>query len=171
MLTASVVVLALVLAASSPAQALGRDARSEKTETCGLKGTWYGLNNHGDDLVATYTRTGRGVYAVNIDYPASLVPGTTAGSSWKGELVKVGAKKYQLTVMSFFRLEEGIGLPMAMGHCSITSKKLGCDLMQGKGTCSFFGFVHGQDPFTEGIPLAEPTPIKNLFRRMPTGAE
>ena len=161
-------VLALIVTGAGSTQAGDRAGDTEKADSCALKGTWYGFNNHGDDLVATFTRTGRGIYTVSIDYGVSLIPGTTGGTSWKGELVRIGGKKYQLTVMAFFPLEEGLGLPMGMGHCSITSKKLGCGLLRGKGSCAFSGFFHGQDPFTEGIPLAEPAPIKNLFRRMPS---
>lgn len=165
-----VLVLALALVVASPAMAKERGVPPEKVDSCGLKGTWYGFNNHGDDLVATFNRTGRGVYAVSVDYGLSLIPGTLGGTSWKGELVKIGGKKYRMTAMAFFPLEEGFGVPLAMGYCSITSKKLGCDQMKGRGSCAFFGFFHGQDPFTEGIPLDEPAPIKNLFRRMPAGA-
>lgn len=165
-LTVVTVSLALLLSAS-PGLAKERAQVTEKAESCGLKGTWFGFNNHGNNLVGTVARTGRGTYSVVFDSGASLIPGAEAGTNWRGEIVKIGAKKYRLTVMAFFPLEEEVGLPLGMGYCSVTSKKMGCSLLEGKGTCGFYGFFHGQNPFTEGIPLGEPSRLKNAFHRMP----
>ena len=162
------VALALAVVAAGPVEAKERAVGEEKTENCSLKGTWYGFNNHGNTLVGTVTRTGKGVYSVVFDTGASFIEGTTGATNWRGDIVKIGAKKYQLTTMAFFPFQEGLGIPLGMGLCSVTLKKEGCTFKGVQGSCDFYGFFEGQDPFTEGIPLGEPSRLKSTFRRMPS---
>ena len=159
--------LALVLLAAPAAEAKNRAAQKEGVNSCGLSGTWYGFNDFGD-TVLTITRIGKGRYSVIFDAGHSqVVPPATATSDWRGEMVKIGGKKYQFKSIATLPLEEGLGVPMALGVCDMTTKQTGCYTFKSRGSCTYLGFFHGQDPFTEGFPLVEePEKLKNRFWRM-----
>ena len=163
-------VVALLLV-TSPALARERAGAVGKTANCGLSGTWYGYNSHGDSLL-TITRLGRGHYSVVFDANhTEAVPPAKATTDWRGELKKIGGKKYRFTSMAYLPLEDGLGVPMAMGVCTLTTKQTQCDTFKSRGSCAYFGFFPGQDPFVDGFPLAEPEKLRNRFWRLRTSVE
>ncbi len=138
---------------------------------CSPEGTWYGYNTLGDVWIVTITRSGPQSFTTVMDYGANQVlPPAVSSTDWRGEFQRTGTTSYDWTTISILRAEESFPFEFALGICPLTAEFTSCDSWQGAGECEFRGFNHGQDPFTEGVPLpVETEPLEALFWRMPLG--
>ena len=165
----------VILAAVLAALAFGAvGAHAGQGGNCSPEGTWYGYNTLGNLWIVTISRSGPQSFTTVMDNGVNLLfPGTTQSTDWRGEFVKTGPRQFDWTTMAYWRAEEGDGAPFSpfafvLGLCPLTAEFTGCDSFQGEGVCDVYGFFTiEQDPFEEGIPLGEGTPLQGSFKRMP----